>query len=238
MVTAPGAKPETEIAVSAMARHCCGLLRQRLDRLETRSGLVAGCGAGDEVVYLRRAFRSARIVGVDLESTFSPRARRESCLAVGDILRLPFPTAGFDFAAAIHSLEHVADPAQALAELQRVLRDGGWLYLGVPNRSRWVGYLGSFDATAWQKLTWNLKDYGARLRGRFRNEAGAHAGFEAEELVTMLRACFESVELLTESYLRFKYGGRLPEPLLDFLLAPGLINHSAPAHYALCRKKV
>jgi len=221
-----------------MVRHCYGLLRQRLDRPETRSGLVAGCGSGDEVVYLRRAFGSTRIVGVDLDSTFSPSAHRESCVMVADILRLPFPTAAFDFAAAIHSLEHVADPAQALAELRRVLRDGGWLYVGVPNRSRWVGYLGSFDATAWQKLTWNLKDYWARLRGRFRNEAGAHAGFDAKQLVAMLGACFESVELLTESYLRFKYGGRLPKAVLDFLLSPpSTINHSAPAHYALCRKK-
>ncbi len=227
---------EAEIPVAAMVRHCCSLLRQRIDRLETRPGLVVGCGTGDEVVYLRRTFRNTRIVGLDTQPGFSAPARAECCVIVADATGLPFPAGSFDFAAAFHSLEHVRDPRLALAELRRILRGGGWLYLGVPNKSRMVGYLGSFDASAWQKLTWNLKDYSARLRGRFRNESGAHAGFEGKELVALLGAYFDSVELLTEGFIRFKYAGRLPKLVLDLLLAPTVINHSASAHYALCQK--
>jgi hypothetical protein len=72
--------------------------------------------------------------------------------------------------------------------------------------------------------------------GRFRNEAGAHAGFGRQELLAMLSERFTSVECLTGEFLRFKYGGRLPAPLLDLLLSRRLLDYSAPSHYALCRR--
>lgn len=227
---------EVEMTVAPMVHHCAIQLRERLAGREVHSGLVVGCGLGDEVVYFRRTLGSARIVGLDLESNFSPLARAEGCVLIANAKSLPFPADAFDFAAAFHSLEHVGDPRPALAELWRVLRRDAPLYVGVPNRTRLVGYLGSFDATTWQKLTWNLADYAARLRGRFTNEQGAHAGYEGRELVQLLGAYFGDVQLLTEEYLRFKYGDRLPKPVLNFLLAPGVINYSAAAHYALCRK--
>lgn len=195
-----------------------------------------GCGDGNEVVYLRRAFQSTGVVGVDLESRFSPLARAEGCVARGDALRLPFPEMAFDFAAAFHLLEHVPDPRAALEEVRRVLRPSAPFYAGVPNRTRVLGYLGSFDATLWQKVTWNLADWRARLLGRFTNEAGAHAGFGREELLTLLNERFTTVECLTGEFLRFKYGRRLPAALLDLLLSPRLLDYSAPSHYALCRR--
>jgi SAM-dependent methyltransferase len=219
-----------------MVEYCRVRLEPFLEgRLDCR-GLIVGCGNGDEVVYLRRAFRSAGVVGVDLDLRFSPLARAEGCVACGDALRLPFPKMTFDFAAALHLLEHVHDPCAALSEVRRVLRPGAPFYMGVPNRTRVVGYLGSFDATLWQKVTWNLADWQARLLGRFTNEAGAHAGFSREELLTLLNERFEHVECVTEEFLRFKYGGRLPPPLLDLLLSPRVLDHSAPSHYALCRR--
>jgi ubiquinone/menaquinone biosynthesis C-methylase UbiE len=113
-----------------------------------RAGMVIGCGNGDEVVYLRRAFPEARVVGFDLEARFSGLARLEADLFLADVKALLFPPESFDFAMAIHSLEHVGDPQVALAEVARVLRPGAWFYVGVPNRTRLVGYVGSFDATA------------------------------------------------------------------------------------------
>ena len=131
----------------------------------------------------------------------------------------------------------MGDPVVALAESTRVLRPGGWVYVGVPNRHRLVGYLGLFDATLWQKLTWNLLDYGQRLRGRFQNKLGAHVGFTSEELIQLLNAYFTNVQLRTEDYVRFKYEGRLPRRLLNLLLRPEVMSYSAPAHYALCQKR-
>ena len=229
--------PEREILVSAPVRHCSNLFLQRLARPAARAGLVIGCGNGDEVVYLRRKFAEAYVVGFDIEARFSPLARSEADLFLGDVKALPFPPESFDFAMAIHSLEHVGDPQVALAEVARVLRPGAWFYVGVPNRTRLLGYVGSFDATLWQKITWNVLDYSKRIRGRFKNELGAHAGFDRKELEGLLGEYFEDIELLTEKYLRFKYAGRLPGWALDFLLGPRRVNYTAPSHYALCRKK-
>ena len=232
--SAPSAKSVP--AVAAMVVHCCSVLRQRLSQVETPSGVVIGCGSGDEVVYMRRALLSNRVVGVDMLTGFSTTARAEGCVAVGDAESLPFQSEGFDFAAAFHSLEHVGDPRSALAEILRVLRPGAWFYMGVPNKSRLVGYLGSFDASTWQKITWNLTDWKARLLGRFENELGAHAGFGRHELIRLLEERFTNVQLLTEEFVRFKYAGRLPGPALNLLFAPKIIDYAVPAHYAISQK--
>jgi SAM-dependent methyltransferase len=229
-------EPLKEIPVSAMVRHCRQLLSERLAGQPPLSGLVVGCGNGNEVVYLQRAFSSPRVFGLDVETNFTPAARAEGCLLRADAQILPFPSGVFDFAAAFHSLEHVGHAEQALDEIRRVLRPGGWFYMGVPNRSRAVGYLGSANATTWQKITWNLADWRARLGGRFENELGAHAGFARAELSKLLTERFANVQLLTEELIRFKYAGRLPQVLLNMLLAPSIVNYTAPAHYALCQK--
>jgi SAM-dependent methyltransferase len=220
-----------------MVHHCCDLLRQRLDTSRKVSGVVVGCGNGNEVVYMRRTFNYEHLVGVDVERIFSHESRAERCVARGDALHLPFADETFDFAAAFHSLEHVADARLALDEIYRVMRPGAWFYMGVPNSRRLVGYLGSFDATTWQKITWNLTDWAARACGKFRNEMGAHAGFERRELAALLAERFNDVQLLTEEFLRYKYSKRLPRFVLRLLLAPSIVDHSAPAHYAICRKR-
>jgi SAM-dependent methyltransferase len=229
--------PKLTVPASPAVRHGAGLLRQRLDRLTARAGAVVGCGRGDEVVFLQRELQSPCVIGLDVAPRFSPAARAEAKLVLADAKQLPFPASSFDFVVSIHSLEHVGDPHRALAEVKRVLRPGGWFYVGVPNRHRLVGYLGSFDATLWQKLIWNLLDYSQRLRGRFKNELGAHAGFTSQELVNLLDVDFTNRQLLTGDYVRFKYEGRLPRRLLNFLLKPMVMDYSVPAHYALCQKK-
>ena len=228
---------QVTVPASPAIRHCAGLLRPRLDGSKVLAGAVIGCGKGDEVVFLQRGLQIPCVVGLDLAPSFSPAARAGAKLILADAKQLPFPPSAFDFVVSIHSLEHVGDPVVALAEITRILRPGGWFYVGVPNRHRLVGYLGSFDATLRQKLTWNLLDYGQRLRGRFQNELGAHAGFTSQELITLLNAYFTNVQLLTEDYVRFKYEGRLPPSVLNLLLRPKLMERSVPAHYALCQKR-
>src|SRR5258706_13518917 len=134
--------PEIDFAVAAMVRHCGSLLHERLKPGSEVRGLMVGCGSGDEVVFLRRSFSTRRIVGCDIGEIFAPRARAEGCVLVGDGQGLPFDNAAFDFVAAFHSLEHVDDPRAVLAEVRRVLAPGGWFYMGVPNRSRLIAYMG------------------------------------------------------------------------------------------------
>ena len=51
----------------------------------------------------------------------------------------PFEDSSLDFVIASHLLEHLEDPIAALLEFERVLRNGGVVYLGLPDQR------GSFD---------------------------------------------------------------------------------------------
>ena len=224
------------LPVEVMVKHCAQVLEARLNGVLKPRGLAVGCGTGDEAVYVRRAITGSHVTALDAGNRFSATALREVELLMADAKALPFPPAIFDFAFALHSLEHVGGAREALAEIARVLKPGAWFYMGVPNRTRLVGYLGSLEPTNLQKVTWNLKDYSDRLRGRFSNELGAHAGFSWDELQKLLHEEFDRVEFQTDALLRFKYGERLPRMVLNCILSPRLIHYTAPSHYALCRK--
>jgi SAM-dependent methyltransferase len=200
--------------------------------------LVAGCGEGHEALFIRRELGGS-VVGVDIDEQWDPSLEADAPdfrLLVGSILELPFADGSFDVVFYHHVIEHVDDPAGSLRELARVLRPGGLIFIGTPNRHRAVGYLGSFDATTMDKLRWNLYDYRARVTNRFRNELGAHAGFSEKELHGLLAAEFSDIRFITNDYLRFKYGGRVPEPLLRAACSRGVRDMASPSVYAIARR--
>ena len=49
-----------------------------------------------------------------------------------DIHAIPFPEASFDVVFCNHVMEHVADDAQAMREIYRVLKPGGWGIIQIP----------------------------------------------------------------------------------------------------------
>lgn len=171
------------------------------DRLPANVGrsLVVGCGSGVEAATLASELTTS-VVGIDVKSRFDPRAARRAQLQLGDATRLDFQDGEFDFVYSYHALEHIPNYRQALAEMRRVLRAGGHYCVGTPNRARLIGYIGSASANWRQKVQWNVNDWNARLRGQFRNECGAHAGFFAEELRAELEKVFGNAEEITMEY--------------------------------------
>jgi SAM-dependent methyltransferase len=99
------------------------------------SVLEAGCGVGAQTVILARNSPGASFTSVDLSPGSLAEARRrvhEADLAnvtfrVADLLDLPFSPASFDHVFVCFVLEHLPDPARALAELTAQLRPGGTL---------------------------------------------------------------------------------------------------------------
>jgi SAM-dependent methyltransferase len=128
-------------------------------------------------------------------------------LQKGDATALTFATDEFDFIYSYHVLEHIPRYRDALAEMNRVLAKGGGLWIGTPNRSRLVGYIGS-KVPMRKMIAWNAADWKARLRGRFRNELGAHAGFTLRELGAELRAVFSRIDDATLDYYLAIYPNR------------------------------
>ena len=175
-----------------------------LDTAPIRRLLVVGCGDGIEAAILATHL-DASVTGIDVFDSFDGRASAIADLRVGDAMNLEFEDETFDFVFSYHALEHIADPRKALAEINRVLRPEGGFWIGTPNRSRLVGYIGAKEGSLADRIRWNLVDYVARLRGRFRNDLGAHAGFTAKELKEMLEQQFPVVEEFSDRYFQTIY---------------------------------
>jgi 2-polyprenyl-6-hydroxyphenyl methylase/3-demethylubiquinone-9 3-methyltransferase len=113
--------------------------------------LDVGCGGGFLSNYL--AARGHRVSGLDEAADSLEVARRHDPTRsvdyrVGDALALPYPDASFDVACAMDFLEHVEDPARAVAEIGRVLRPSGLFFFHTFNRNP-LAYLVIIKAVEW-----------------------------------------------------------------------------------------
>jgi SAM-dependent methyltransferase len=97
--------------------------------------LEAGCGTGAQTVSLAAGSPGACFTSVDISeqslaqaaAAVAERGLNNVEFARADIFALPFPEASFDHVFVCFLLEHLAEPARALAHLRRVLKPGGTL---------------------------------------------------------------------------------------------------------------
>lgn len=175
-----------------------------IHKSELNNLLVVGCGKGTEAAILAQQL-NARVTGIDLKDEFRDEASQIADLRIGDAMNLEFDDASFDFVFSYHALEHIETPKKALGEIKRVLKTGGGFWIGTPNRSRILGYVGGKETSVGEKIRWNLMDWNYRLKGKFRNEYGAHAGFTSSELFDLLSSIFPNVEEVTATYFSTVY---------------------------------
>lgn len=200
-----------------------------------RKILVVGCGSGLEAAVLCAHFE-ADTIGVDLdESQFLEEARAHAQLEAGDATKLRFSDAEFDLVYSYHVLEHIPDFRTAIREIARVTKQDGIVCIGTPNRARLIGYLSSKDTPLRDKILWNWNDWKFRLRGKFRNEYGAHAGFTSRELRGHLAVQFPQVIEITLEYYQDLY--RSKRALVTLLARSVLGQFLFPAVYFLCKKR-
>lgn len=95
--------------------------------------LDAGCGTGGNMRWLSRF---GRVYGIDLSPLAAGYCRERGLRTVSraSVTRLPFPDASFHLVTSFDVIYHlgVADDVAALAEMRRVLRPGGSLFVRVP----------------------------------------------------------------------------------------------------------
>ena len=118
--------------ILAVLRHVRGL-----DDLSGLTAADVGCSAGFIADELAGA-GAARTYGVDIDVPGLRAARTR----FGDLVQfvcaageaLPFPDASLDVVVFNHIYEHVVDPDAVIADVKRVLKPDGVLYLGLGNR--------------------------------------------------------------------------------------------------------
>jgi len=221
-----------------------GFLEQGFSERFPPKILVAGCGSGHEAIAIQDRL-DADVDAVDVEDFVDSNyhAQTRTRFQVASVCELPFEDGRFDAIFYHHVIEHVDHPFESLAELTRVLRPGGWLFIGTPNRHRLISSIGAhrqseWEATFYNKLCDNLRDWKDRFTGKFRNELGAHAGFSRGELDRMLAKHFQHREWLTSQYLQFKYGKSSAANLLSIATHPAIAWFAAPSIYAMCQRPV
>jgi len=120
-----------------------------------------------------------------------------SAMIAADITSLRFPDDAFDAILCSHVLEHVPDDRQAMRELHRVLKPGGWAILQVPmDQSRERTFEDPSIASAREReRLFGQRDH-VRVYGRDYPARLRDAGFEvkvvrfaAELPVDVVRAC-------------------------------------------------
>jgi arsenite methyltransferase len=127
--------------------------RRTLDLLAPQLGaqvLDIGCGPGYFAAEIaERVGHAGQVWGIDASDSMLALAERTCAdlpqvdLRLGDARALPLPTASVDAALAVQVYIYVAEIATALAELQRVLKPGGWAIIA------------DMD---WEALIWHTAD--------------------------------------------------------------------------------
>ena len=143
-----------------------GRFRKLLDSYVTAESTVLdiGAGAGRMNAYQLRG-RCKKVVGVDAD----PRVKTNPLLdrgVVGDVMRTPFPNDAFDVAFAVYVLEHLGDPAGFVAEVNRVLKPGGYFLAITPNRYHYVAVVSVLTPQRFHRW-FRKKHYGAESDDTF-----------------------------------------------------------------------
>jgi SAM-dependent methyltransferase len=102
-----------------------------MDGVEEPRILDVGCGTGATMGLLEQY---GRVTGIDvsLKAMRYCRAQGRARLCLADGESLPFTDGSFDLVTALDLLEHLANEADGLQEIWRVLRYGGRMVLFVP----------------------------------------------------------------------------------------------------------
>jgi SAM-dependent methyltransferase len=203
--------------------------------LAPRPGAVlldVGCGTGEDVRTLaRRVVPGGRAIGVDASEGMVAEARRRAAaegaegaeFVRADVRALPLGDGAADGSRAERVLQHLDDPAAAIAEMARIVRPGGRVVAAEPDWGTLVIDSGDAEAAAEVATAAGLR-LRSGLVGRSLRRLFAEAGLEevtavARTLVVTDRARADMLFDLTGAARQAVADGRLAARRADGWLA-------------------
>lgn len=95
--------------------------------------LDVGCGVGNLLHEIKQR-ADFKCLGVELSADAAKIAKQSGLDVInGSLNSANFSAGRFDAVTLLYVLEHVEDPVGILSEIKRVLKDGGYLFVAVPN---------------------------------------------------------------------------------------------------------
>ena len=110
----------------------------RTAKTEGRTPCILDIGCGRGYLLQQLAEVGWHCAGLDIPQSPIPARSSKVDFRIGSADEvLPWPAAVFDLAVLNHVLEHTINPRFVVKEALRVIRPGGYLYVGVPNFESW-----------------------------------------------------------------------------------------------------
>lgn len=140
-------------------------LRYCLEDISGVAGMVLeiGCGGGGMAKAIKSYRSDLEVIGVDVSKSAIELAREDSrgvAFDVGNIFSLPYEDCAFGGVAIFDVLEHLTNVEEAVAEVHRVLREGGVFHAYVPLEGELLTLHGLLG-----RLGWNAKQrYGGHIQ--------------------------------------------------------------------------
>jgi SAM-dependent methyltransferase len=156
--------------------------------------LDVGCGPGTITLDLAEIVAPGPVVGVEnveppLAAAREAATRRDDHMTrfeVGDALGLPFDDNSFDVVHAHQVLQHLTDPVDALKEMARVCKPGGWVAARDADYAAMTWYPELVELEEWRRVyraaahaNGAEPDAGRRMRAWARAAGLADARFTA-----------------------------------------------------------
>jgi len=144
-------------------------MKRLLPDLHGKKVLLLGCGTGEESLLVARR-GAVDMIGIDI-SKESIRIAKESypktAFAVGDMHKLAFEDASFDFIYSSLVVHYSARPESVYREILRVLKPGGVLQFSVGHPMRWASERIELDGVTTKVLGYSESAAKPRLYGTY-----------------------------------------------------------------------
>lgn len=99
--------------------------------------LDIGCGKGDYTYFFGKR---NKVIGIDLQNVVKEKYRNFN-FQIADATSLPFQDNTFDVIISFDVIEHIENDKKMMTESYRVLKKGGKIFFGTPNKTRLSHFL-------------------------------------------------------------------------------------------------